>query len=94
MLIKRTVLVHLVNDKHIAFFGCVRQEHVNVVAVHALRATDIAVVVLHGGLPLRAVGTLTMAHTTFAVLNADVVAVNFAMLHLIVACGFLRLSRF
>ncbi len=94
MLIKRAVLVHLVNDKHIALFGCIRQEHVNVVAVHTLRATDISIVILHGGFPRLAVSTSTSAYTTFGVLNADVVAVNLAMFHLVVACGFLRLSRF
>ena len=94
MLVKRAVIVHLVDDKHIALFGRVGKEYVNVVAVHALGATDISVVVLHDGFPRLAVRSSTTAHTAFGVLDADVVAVNTAVFHLIVACGFLRLGRF
>ena len=93
MLVKRAVLVHLVNDKHIALFGSVGKEHVNVVAVHSLSPTNISVVVLHGSFPRLAVRFSTTAHTAFGILYADVVSVNTAVFHLIVACGFLRLGR-
>ena len=91
--IKRAVRVALVDDKHIALFGSVREEHVNVVSVHTLRATNIAVVIVHLGFPLRAVCVLTTAHTSFGVLNADVVTINTAVFHLVISGGFLRFGR-
>lgn len=93
MLVKRAVLPYLVNYKHIPFFGSVGEEHVNVVAVHALSATDIAVVIMHGGLPRFAVCSSTTAHTAFSILYTDVIAVYTAVAHLVVAGLFLRLRR-
>ena len=52
--VKRAVLVVLVNNIHpapVPAVDVVSQENVDMVAVHALRATDVAVSVLHGRFP-------------------------------------------
>ena len=65
VLVKRAIGIVLVNDIYILavpLVGGIGEEYVNVVAVHTFRATNVAVGVLHGGLPLIAVGILATAH--------------------------------
>lgn len=60
------------------------------VAVHALRATDIAVGVVHLTFPLLAVGIGATTNTALRLLNGDVERAYLHMAILVVACFFLR----
>ena len=93
VLVKAAVLVHLVNDKHITLRGVFGEEHVDVVAVNALRATDIAVGVLHFLLPLLAVCISATTHGALRVLDGNVISINPHMSFLVVTCRLLCISR-
>ena len=91
--VERTVLLHLVNDVDLARGRVVGQEHVDVVAVHTLRAADIAVVVVHRHAPRLAVGIYASAGASFRVLDGDIVAVQRDVAFLVVAGFLLRFGR-
>ena len=93
VLVKAAVLVHLVNDKHITLRGVFGEEHVDVVAVNALCAANVAVGVLHFLLPLLAAGISTTTYRAFRVLDGNVVAINLDVSFLVVTCLFLCFGR-
>jgi len=63
------------------------------VSVHALRATEVAVSVVHLAFPLLAVGIRAFAHTALGLLNGDVERAHLHMAFLVVASLFLCLGR-
>ena len=54
MLVEAAVLVHLVNHEHITARWVIGQEYVNMVSIHTLCASDVAVGVVHFNAPLLA----------------------------------------
>ena len=96
MLIKAAVLIILVHHEHPASVppvNIVREEHVYVVSVHALRATDVAVGVLHSCFPLVTVGIHTAAHTAFRLLDSYIEHPDLNMTFLVIPGFFLRFGR-
>ncbi|CDE57083.1 unknown [Prevotella sp. CAG:873] len=94
--IERAVRVVLVNNNHtlaIPAVYVIRQEHVYMVAVYALGASDVAVGVVHGGFPLLAVCVSTTAHRADRLLYCHVKRANLNMAFLIVPRLFLCLCR-
>ena len=92
VLVKRAVLVILVNNVHPASVPSVyvvSQEHVDMVAVHALCTTDVTVGVLHGSFPRIAVCIRAATHTSFRVLDCDVELTDAHMAFLVVPGFFL-----
>ena len=90
--VKRAVGVVLVNHKHIFAVPLIHvfcKEHVYMVSVHALRATDIAVGVIHLHAPLLAVGIRTAALASLWVFDGNVKRANLHVAHFVVACLFL-----
>ena len=90
VLVKRAVLVHLVNDidHAVPAIQVIGQEHVDMVAVNAFGATDVAVGVVHFLAPRLAAGVNATANTALRLLYGDVKAVDLDMALLVVA-GFL-----
>ena len=87
--VKRAVGVVLVNYKHIFAVPLIHvfcKEHVYMVAVHALRATDIAVGVVHLHAPPLAVGIRTAALASLWVFDGNVKRANLHMAHFVVTC--------
>ena len=96
MLIKAAILIILVHHEHPASVppvNIVREEHVYVVSIHALRATNIAVGVLHDRFPLVALCVYSTTNGSFRVLNGDIECTNLHMTFLIIACFCLFLRR-
>ena len=96
VLVKRAVLVILVNHEHpasVPAVNVVTEEHVYMVTVHALRATNVAVGVLHGRLPLIAIGIHTAAHTAFGLLDSNIEHPDLYMTFLVISGFFLLVGR-
>ena len=92
VLVKCAIGVVLVNDKHFASVPTVNvigEEHVYVVAIHALRATEIAVCVVHLDFPLLSVSICATAYATLWLFNSDVERTHLHMTFLVVASLFL-----
>ena len=97
VLVKRTIGVVLVHHIYLApvpTVNVVGEEHVYVVSVHALRATEVAVGVVHLAFPLLAVSVRAFAHTALRLLNGDVERADLNMAFLVVAGLFLCLCGF
>ena len=93
MLVKAAVLVHLVHDKHITLRGVIGEEHVDVVTIHALRAANVAVGVMHLLLPLLAAGISATTYRAFRILDGHVETINPHMPLFVVAGLLLGLGR-
>ncbi len=96
VLVESTVRIVLVNDNHTSAIPAVyviRQENIYMIAVYALRASDVAVGVLHGGFPLFAICVGATANRTNRLLNGYVKRANLNMAFLIVASFLLRWCR-
>ena len=96
MLVKAAVWVVLVNDEHLASVptvNVVRDKHINVITIHALCTTEVAVGVVHLAFPFLTVGILASTHAAFRVLNGNVECTNLHMTLLIVACLLLSVGR-
>ena len=96
MLVKAAVWVVLVNDEHLASVptvNVVREEHINVITIHAFCTTEVAVSVVHLAFPFLTVGILASTHAAFRVLNGNVECTHLHMTLLIVACLLLSVSR-
>ena len=63
------------------------------VTVHALRATNVAVGVLHGCFPLIAIGIHTAAHTAFRLLDSNIEHPDLYMTFLVISGFFLLVGR-
>ena len=87
------VLVHHIHPASVPSVYVVGQEHVDMVAVHALRTTYVAVGVLHSGLPRIAVCIRATTHAAFRVLDRDVELPDAHMAFLVVPGFFLRFCR-
>ena len=97
VLVKRAVGVVLVYDKHfpsVPTVNVVGEEHVDVVAIHALCATEIAIGVVHLAFPLLALGIGATTYAAFGLLDGDVERTHLHMAFLIVASLFLCLGGF
>lgn len=87
--VKRAIGVVLVNDKHIFAVPLIHilcKEHVYMVSVHALRATNISVGVVHIHAPLLAVGIRTAALASLWVFDGNVKRANLHVAHFVVTC--------
>ena len=93
VLVKAAIPVHLVNDKHITLRRIVRQEHIDMVTVHTLSATDIPISVVHLLFPLLAVRISAAAHRALRLLDAHIEAVNPHVPLPVVPSLFLALGR-
>ena len=93
MLVKCAVCLHLVDDKDISVGRIIRQEYVDMVAINALSAANVAVGVVHFLLPLLAAGICTTTYRTFRVLDGHVIAINLDVSFLVVASLLLCISR-
>ena len=94
--VERSVLVVLVDDKNVLpvpIVEIVGQEHIDMVAIHALRSAHVAVGVVHGCLPRFSVGIHAAAHRPFGILNCDVESSDTHMPFLVVAGFFLPVGR-
>ncbi len=97
MLVKRAVGIVLVHHIHLApvpTVNIVGEEHVYMVSVHALRAAEVAVGVVHPALPYLAVSIGSSAHAALRLLDSDVKRANLHVAFLIVPSLFLRLGGF
>ena len=96
MFIKAAVSITLVHYEHfvsVPTVNIIRQEHVYMVAVHTLCATNVAVGVLHFGFPFLAVNIYTTAYRAFRLFNGYVECANLNVSFLVVACLFLCFGR-
>ena len=93
MLVKAAVRVHLVHNIYVTFSRVVRKEYVNMVSVHAFRAADITISIIHRLLPLFAVGVCSTTHAALRLLDCYIVAVNLDVPFLVIAGLLLRFSR-
>ena len=96
MLVKSAILIIYINDKYtfaVPIFNVVRQIHVYVVAIYTLRASYVAIGVVHRDAPLLAVAVNATAHTAFRVLDGYIIAVYLDVPFLVIASFFLRFGR-
>ncbi len=93
MLIKRTVRIVLVHDKHFTLLRVVTEEHVNMVTILTFRTADIPVRVVHGALPLFAGSIPASSYRAFRLLNRNLQPVNPDMPLLVVARLLLGIGR-
>jgi len=96
MFIEAAVCITLVHYEHfvsVPTVNIIRQEHVYMVAVHTLCATNVAVGVLHFGLPFLAVSIYATTYRAFRLFNGYVECANLNVSFLVVACLFLCFGR-
>ena len=93
MLVKSAVWLHLIHNEHITHLRSVTQKHIDMVTVHTLRATDITIVILHRHFPAIAGSVGATTHTPLRILNTYTVAIDPAVLLLIVPRFLLRRCR-
>ena len=93
VLVKTAVFVHLVNDKHITLRWIVGEEHVDMVAINTLGATNVAVGIVHRNAPLLTTGIGSTTNTPFWILDGNVIAINLHMSFLVVTGLFLCFGR-
>ena len=96
MLIETAVSITLVHYEHfvsVPTVNIIRQEHIYMVAVHTLSATNVAVGVLHFNLPFLAALIYATAHRAFRLFNGYVECANLNVSFLVVACLFLCFGR-
>ena len=75
VLVKRPIRVILVHHKHllpIPPIYIIRHKHIDVIAIHTLRAAEISVSVVHFALPRLSVRIHTTAHTPLRLFDTDI----------------------
>ena len=79
VLVKRPVRVILVHHKHllpIPSVYIIRHKHIDVIAIHTLRAAEVSVSVVHLALPRLSVRIHTTAHTPLRLFDTDIKRTN------------------
>ena len=94
MLVKLSCLrIHLIDNKDITLGRVIREIHVNVISVHTLGTSDVAIVIIESILPSITFGVCSSTNRALRVFYSDVVSIKTDVPHLVVTGLLLSFRR-
>ena len=94
MLVKLSCLrIHLINDKNITLGRIVREIHINMISVHTLSTSDVAIVIIECVLPSIALRVGSSTNRALRILYSDVITIKTDVTHLVVTSLLLSFCR-